>query len=185
MKKRTEGKVDSTVATSEASDSSVVVSKAPDSLRVKLRSKRFLIGAAIAVVVLLVAGTSVFVLHKHNVKNPESDAQLRLAQAKAPPPDNVAKDTYYYSKLGSTYEENNDDKDALAAYEKADSLITAQERQGGYDLNLKLAQLYAQDGQKDKAKEYYQREIDVLSKGQFAADNKSLINSLKKKKDAL
>jgi hypothetical protein len=96
-------------------------------------------------------------------------------------PSGIADKIAYYSTMGDIYETHKDFKKALDAYLKADSYI----RQGNFSdqsANVAIARSYEALGNKSKAREYYQREIDRLS---GTPDNQEVIEYLKKQKDAV
>jgi tetratricopeptide (TPR) repeat protein len=145
-----------------------------------------LITVAATVVIVLALVGSYFVFNKDSPKqNPPqiTTKQYEIGRATSEPEPAAASDKVrYYANIADTYAGYGEYQKAVEAMLKADSFVTDRTFENGQSLNLGIAKLYKQLGQKDKARDYYQREIDRLAS---VPDNTEALSSIKKMKDAL
>jgi tetratricopeptide (TPR) repeat protein len=149
------------------------------------RGRRFWLVLTTVVILVVAGGVATFLIVKNSGNHQDTPSERALKRAQAPPPANIDKDSVYYANLAAAYENNKDYQQALDNYLKADSMRTQQMKDAGYTFNVAIANLYARLGQKDKAKQYYQLEIDRVSQGEYADQNKAYIEGIQKLKDAL
>lgn len=149
------------------------------------RKKRLIVTAAIALVVL--GGLGVYLYHPQGFQkgyDTSSPAYQRLKAAQAKPvPTDAHGLILYHGRIAEAYDGLGDTKKALESLLVADKHAT--EAKAGMSLNLTIAQHYKDLGDVQKAREYYQREIDRLENNEFRDDNAELIERLKTDKDKL
>lgn len=144
------------------------------------KSRRFrVIAVVVLLALLLVVGGLLFWYVRSRPSGP-SASTLRLQEVQERSIPGTKSDRYtYYANLGGAQFEAGDYEASLKSMKKADNLITDRSGSSSQTVNVSLAALYQKLGQKDKAREYYQREIDRL-KG--TGDNE-VITYLQKQKD--
>lgn len=145
----------------------VVVSADQGNFGTRMRTRKFRYAVLGVVLVLVVAvGVGFFIMNNDQESTgAKTPAQRYLSdQLSEPVPEADATKVSYYGGLADSYFANGDYKKALESFLKADKYLqkfdtkTREER----SLNLGIAQTYAKLGNKELAKEYYEREISLL-----------------------
>lgn len=153
----------------------------------KKRVKLVLRALGLVTLVVVVVATAVYFLTPKQITYDTSSpayARLTALQARPIPKDDREKVTYY-SHIADAYSELGDHQKALDTMLKADTYIKNRTVEAGQSVNTAVARYYKQIGNKDKAREYYQREIDRIKGDPTAADNVEVIQAIEKLKGDL
>lgn len=158
------------------------------SMKVQIkRSRKFwaLVGGIFVLAAVLTIVGVIIYKKVTEPKSPISTAQKYVQQAEqAPLPVDDIEKVSYYANQASAYYDAGDFQKALEAYLKADSFIKNRDpKKGGTrSVYLGIGDSYAKLGDKEKAKEYYQKEID---RRKAKGSSESSISIIQKKKDEL
>lgn len=132
-----------------------------------------LLGAAYLVWMKFYPGSQEY---KYDTSAPAYQTLLKL-QRQAVPSEYVAK-IEYYASLSSAYETLGNVKEALKTLLAADKLVEDRSIESGMSLNVALARLSQKNGDKDKARQYYQKEIDRIKNDPHASENQDVIKAI-------
>lgn len=149
---------------------------------------RIVLAGLITAVVLLVLGWAVYgaLQPKQPVYDTTSEAYQQLQRAKkATKPADDARLTIYYMNIASAYRDLGDTRNALENYLIADK-YREKSRSEDTTFNIAIAQLYRQQGDEQKAKQYFQREIDrAKADTENSESNAAFIRQIEKEMEEL
>lgn len=152
------------------------------------RRNKIILVALVAIALLGLSAATVWQIQTNNRdkvdKNSLEYQDLEALKGQAVPTDRREK-IVYYIRLSGAYATLQQNKEALDALEKADSYLTTEDRDNGLGVNLDLASLYRLNGDKDRARQYYQKEIDRLERSPDRKDNQPIIENIKRLKQAV
>ena len=152
------------------------------SLEAPAKSRKKLIIVFLAVLVLITSGVIGYFEIRDNInqkniiqKNKEANNQWLQATVGKPIPEDDQAKFYYYQDLATGYADVGKYKEALEAMQKADALVKDRSATAPYSANLGMAYIYSNLGNKSKAKEFYQKEIDRIKS---IPDNANVVQSI-------
>lgn len=148
-------------------------------------SKKLLIIVVLVGLLCIVVCGALWKINQNELppKNQVTIEEKRLEDAKKEPAPTTDREKYtYYSQIAAAYYDTGDYQAALDNMLKADSFIKDRSVDGGLSANIPIARYYEKLGNKLKAREYWQREID---RAKTAPDNQQVIDYLTKSKDEI
>lgn len=150
------------------------------------RKQAWVIGGVCAAILAGVLAWSAYSVLKTSYKVPYDTSSYRYTQLKTllsePVPASDSEKVTYYSNIAGVYEKLSDYPKAIEAMLKADSYIKDRSIENGQTVNIALARYYQARGDKGKAREYYQREIDRIKSDPEAAENAEVIKYIEQLK---